>query len=436
MVGTHLDLCGDTEDKVCKRLCQMEKTICGDVLHDCSAVSVINRCRGKYTKTIFPIANKCDDNDCDEVIRDREEVAQEIRTAIESMSENEKASKEIPISWLLFQYEIKLHSVPFISRSDCDKIAEKCYINKTDVDDVLRYFHELGIFLYYQDKDKRLSRVIFSDPQWLFAQLTKLIEVKYNPSYDAEGSIKKGIFRKQFLTEIYGKEFNTDLLHYEDIINLFVHLNIMARLSDATEQYFMPALLNPFSNDISINATFGNKVLSTLYVKFKDGFFPRGVFCCLIALCVKKNKSWKLQSNAAYKDLVVFQIENNEEFLILSDNIHYISLEIHCKEELQQNRHQVLSCVLYENLKEVCNTIHLDGEFKFGFRCKGKRCEKFAHVQVQYPYYPENLLCSVCEYNPRMTYDQLIWFIPPKVLDVLTKVSMCMCSYGCNTAHV
>ena len=373
VVGTHLDLCGDTENEVHKRVCQMEETVCGDVLHDCSALSVVKRCRGKRTKTIFPIASKCDYKDCEETIREREEVAQEIRTAIESMSENEEASKEIPISWLLFQYEIKLHKVPCILRSECDNIAEKCYIDTNDVDDVLHFFHELGVLLYYQDKDQRLSHIVFSDPQWLFAQLTKLIELKYNPSYDAEESIKKGIFIKQFLTEIYGREFSTNLkgvLHYEDIINLFVHLNIMARLSNATEQYFMPALLNPVPNDFSINATFGNKVFSTLYIKFKDGFFPRGIFCCLIALCVKRNKSWKLQSNAAYKDLVAFQIENNDEFLVLSDKIHYISLEIHSKEEVQQNKHQVLSCVLYENLKEVCITVHLDGDFKFGFLCK------------------------------------------------------------------
>ena len=144
----------------------------------------------------------------------------------------------------------------------------------------------------------------------------------------------------------------------------------------------------------------------------------------------QKNKSWKLQSNAAYKDLVAFQIENNDEFLVLSDKIHYISLEIHSKEVLQQNKHQVLSCVLYENLKEVCMTIHLEADFKFGFQCKRKECKKFAHVQIQYPYYPENLLCSICEYNPRMTYDQLIWFVPPKVMDVFTKVSIHMCSYS------
>ena len=68
----------------------------------------------------------------------------------------------------------------------------------------------------------------------------------------------------------------------------------MASLSDVTEKYFMPALLNPVPNNISIDAMFGNEVCSTLYIKFKDGFFPRGMFCCLIALCVKRNINWKL----------------------------------------------------------------------------------------------------------------------------------------------
>lgn len=209
----------------------------------------------------------------------------------------------------------------------------------------------------------------------------------------------------------------------------------MASLSDIAKQFFMPALLNPVPNDISVDTEFGNKVCSSLYVKFKDGFFPRGMFCCLIALCVKKNVTWKLQPDSAYKDLVVFQIDNDEEYLILSDKIHYISLEIHRKVKIQQNKHQVLSCMLYENLKEVCSTVHLNGEFTFGFLCKKENCNKFASVQYQYPYSPDNLLCSVCEYNPRMTYDQLVWFISPKVVDIFREVSIYMCLPGMCVSH-
>ena len=199
----------------------------------------------------------------------------------------------------------------------------------------------------------------------------------------------------------------------------------MASLSDVPKLYFMPALLNPFHNDISLDVKFGSQAFTTLYVKFNNGYFPRGVFCCLIALCVKRNMHWKLQVDSSYKDLVVFQIDSNGEYLILSDKIHYISVEIHRKEKLLQNKHQALFCMLYENLKDVCSTIHLDGEFTFGFLCRKETCKKFA--SVQYPYSPENLLCSVCKYNLRMTYDQLVWFISPNVVDVYHKVRSYFC---------
>ena len=421
VVGTHLDLCGDTEDEIYEQLHKTEKVIYDDVLQDCSTISIIQRQKGKNTKIIHPIANKSN-KDKDEVSKNREEAAQEIRTAIENMSNND--NKEIPISWLLFQYEIKLQSTPCILRSDCDEIAEKCYIDKADIDDILLFFHELGILLFYKQV-KKLEHVVFSDPQWLLNQLTKIIELKYDPSYEAKKSIKKGIFKKEFLAEIFGKEFEPkQMLHYEDLLSLFIHLNIMAGLSDTEEQYFMPALLNPAPIVIPLDEEFGNKVLSTLYIKFQDGFFPRSVFCCLIALSVQKNKTWKLQTTTVYKDVVVFQIESNREYLILFDKLKYISVEIHHKEDLPPSNHQVLCYKLHENLMEVCSKIHLNGDFKFGFLCeKCESGESFASVQVQYPCYPETLLCAVCDHNPKMSYDQLMWFIPPDVMDILnTKV--------------
>ena len=420
VVGTHLDVIGNTEEEVCQALQRVEAIICDDVLHDSSGITKIKRSKKKYTNIIHPIANKSHKHNS-ETVKNKEEAAQEIRTAIESMCENHGVNNEIPISWLLFQYEIKLHEGPCILRSDCDKIAEQSYIDKKDVDDILFFFHELGILLYYKDV-KNLKRVVFSDPQWLFTQLTKLIELKYCASFETKRSIRKGIFKKEFLDEIYGEEFDAkDVLQYEDIFNIFVHLNIMARLSDATEEYFMPALLDPNPN-ISMKEAFGDEICSTLYIKFKDGFFPRGVFCCLIALSIQKIKNWKLQLNATYKDLVVFQIEKNKEYLVLSDKIHFISAKIHHKEKLPQNQYHVICHTLYKNLKEVCDAIHLDGDFKFGFLCENSK-EHFASVEMQYPCCPETLSCSDCQHTMIMTYDQLVWFVPPKVLDIKVNFS-------------
>ena len=437
VVGTHLDLCGDTKDEQ-KRLQEVEKIIREDVvgediLHGCSSISVIRRSKGKKTKIIHPIASKNDKESNEATTKDREEAAQEIRTAIESMSNKNIVNEDVPISWLLFQYEVKLHSGPFILRKDCEEIAKKCYINDTDVDDILLFFHELGVFLYYKEV-KKLEHIVFSDPQWLFNQLTKLIEFKYDPPLEAEKCINKGIFKKDFLVEIYQKDTD-EVLKYENLLDLFAHLNIMARLdadvsgdniSDIAE-YFMPALLDPAPRDIAINEVFGKIALSTLCIKFKDGFFPRGVFCCLIALSIQTYKNWSLQTNAAYKDLIVFQIEDNNEYLVLCDKINFISVEIYHKEVLLPNNHQVLCYKLHENLLEVCRKILLNGDFKFGFLhyCNVCKTERFLYAQMQYPCCPENLLCSSCQHKSRMNYNQLIWFVPPKVIiEILsTKVS-------------
>ena len=59
----------------------------------------------------------------------------------------------------------------------------------------------------------------------------------------------------------------------------------------------------------------------------------------------------------------------------------------------------------------------------FGFLCKETNCKKMAYVQMQYPYCPKTLLCSGCEDESVMTYDQLVWFIPPEVMEIFNKVS-------------
>ena len=68
----------------------------------------------------------------------------------------------------------------------------------------------------------------------------------------------------------------------------------------------------------------------------------------------------------------------------------------------------------------------------FGFLCKEPNCEKIAYIQMQYPCCPKTLLCSACEHKSTMTDDQLVWFVPPEVMDIIYKVSsyiyICVCT--------
>ena len=424
VVGTHLDQCGNTKDEICEKMLEVEKMIDDNILHDCSSILVIER--KKNPNSIFPIS--CTNND-----NERDEAAQEIRTAIENMSENNSVLSDIPINWLIFQYEIKLlgESDPIVLRTKCNEIATKCYIKEEQIDEILLFFHELGILLYYKDVEN-LGHVIFSNPQWLFDQLTNIIELKYNPPHKAKKQICKGIFTTQILSEFNGENFNTNNLKFEDLLNLFVSLNIIAILPDTVDEYFMPAFLDAAPNTDSMLMQYGKRVFDILHIKYEDRFFPRGVFCCLIALSAK-DKAWKIQFNTVYKDLVVFQIGHNKEYIVLSDKINSISVEIYHDGDMDlQNSHQVLCCKLFNNLIVVCSNLHLDKYFEFGFLCENcKPLERICSVQIQYPFYPEALHCKECNSSVEMSYDQLVWFIPPNVIHKLSKqvsiVHSCIC---------
>ena len=220
VVGTHFDQCGDTEDERDSKLHEMEQIIYTEVLRDYPAELIIKH--PDDDRIVHAIANIIDE-DTDETnqkdkkkstqiikltTKDREEAAQNIRTAIENMSNTVNIVQEVPISWLLFQYEIKLNDVPCILRSDCDRIAENCYIDKKDVNNVLSFFHNLGILLYYRNVEG-LNHVVFCQPQWLYEQLSKLIKLKYISPVQFQESIRKGIFKKQFLTKKFKNEFDT-----------------------------------------------------------------------------------------------------------------------------------------------------------------------------------------------------------------------------------
>ena len=412
VVGTHLDKCGSTKDDKCKKMFDVEKMIDDNVIHDCSNISIVDR--KKSPNYIFPISCTNDDND-------RDEAAQEIRTAIENMY---SVLNDIPINWLIFQYEIKLlgESDPIVLRTKCTEIAMKCYIKEEQIDEILLFFHELGILLYYKDVEN-LEHVIFSNPQWLFDQLTNIIELKYNPPHKAKKLICKGIFTKQILSEFNRENFNTSNLKCEDLLNLFVSLNIMAILPDTSDEYFMPAFLDAAPNTNSMLKPYGKRYFDILHIKYGDRFFPRGVFCCLIALSAK-DKAWKIQFNTVYKDLVVFQIGHNKEYVILSDKINSISVEIYHddRDMCLQNNHQILCCKLFNNLIEVCSNLRLEKGFEFGFLCKNcQPLERICSVQLQNPFYPEALYCKECNSSVEMSYNQLVWLIPPNVIHILNK---------------
>ena len=411
-----MDLCGDTEEQKTDKLLQAEKYMEDDIFNiPVDSLHIIDCPDGwQRTKLIHPISNT--------VAEDRDDNAQKIRAAIEKMSEDEKIENYVPINWLLFQLEIRLTGKNCISQVQCIDIARECFIQEEDIDDVLMYFHELGILLHYRNV-VALKDVIFCNPQWLFDQLTNLIELKYKPPLKLKKNITKGIFDKKVLVEMYSTDFDgNDVLQFEQLLQLFVSLNIMAMLPSETDQYFMPALLNPAPPDVDKNLLkcYGNKMHDTLIVKFENRYFPRGVVCCLVAEFMN-NSGWSIQcGDAVFKDLIIFQI-SVKQYIFIRDKIDSIAIEMYCQDEHVEIYPDVVCDKIRITLEEVCTKIKITSDFKFGFSCgccrsDGTLCKGFSGVKRSLPFTRESF-CEKCQRKSSLKSKQTVWLVAPsKVL--------------------
>ena len=425
VVGTHLDEYANRKENMEESFSQIDDKLSETVLSDSvRRMIVYYKRKGKEDRIVHPISNTTHD-------KTQDEVAQKIRTAIEEMSESAKVNTrtEIPNSWLLFQYQIRLLGKPCVKLSECQKIADKIIYMKEDIKVVLRYFHDLGILLNY----KELDDVVFCDAQWLFEQLSTLIRVKYNKSYGAE--VKNGIVSKTFMTKniFCNLEKDTnDVIKLDDLLKLFVSLNIMVKLPEkgwTEEKYFMPALLDSAPKNLPL-LHFGNKCQDTMYIMYKGTLFPRGMFCCIVALFTQYQRKFKImESNEyVYKNLIVFQ-DVNQNFLILCDKINYMTIDVYQQKEYNQyNLLQEVHCELLQTLQNACEKMKINYHFEFGFACQEKICQQkyskesiiaIAVVELEHNFCPKVMCCKSCSKSVPLSYNQLLWFIPLNVLNVL-----------------
>jgi len=396
VVGTHLDKLEEKYHKVSHIDKEITKLFPGSI----EKIINVQVRSDKNIKIVHPISNITEEG--------RDDIAQEIRTAIEHMAE--KVTADVPISWLLFQLEVRLKGIEkgYVLLKECVEVAKHCYIEESDVNSVIGYFHELGILLNYP----KLEGVVFCDHQWLFDKLTKLIKLKFVPIFGIDSGIKKGVLKEEALCQLYAEDFTSDdILNYRNLLQLFESLSIIAKLPDETGRYFVPALLNPAPTDsIEKSPNFiGSKIYDTLIVKFANRYLPRGVFCCLVATLMKSETGLRVQYNEnVYKDLLIFQISTNQQYLLLRDNVQSIAVEMYSTGNGSLQEPVFICSILYKALTKVCNDIHLTSDFKFGFACN--QCNRFAGVEDHIPFLARSS-CESCEFAEELSENQVIWFI-------------------------
>ena len=430
VAGTHLDKCVNEEGNIDEQIItRLDSEIQNELVKDNGETLFreykdLKRIKTKY---VHPVANYMELGNNSKIKEISDHSFQQIRVAVEAMSKNNKLKEEISVKSLLFLYQLQLEVAKpphYISKTEYSHYIKHCQLDKGSVDELLEYFHKLG-FIFYFKKD--VKDVVFS-PQWVFDQLSNIIFEKYinTNGYIIGGEIKKIHFDKIFqrIADKHGDVHKIDDEGIDHLLKIFTGQNIMAK-SENEEVYFMPALLSPGSFDdeslqANIKSLCGKGIYERLHVSFKDHYFPRAIFCYLSTELMRQG--WEIQSSPRHSNILIYQIPHSNQYVGLFDLKTELVVELYIKknENLAKEPHEITE-LLFKFITGCCRQIQIQNSFQMGFTCnkinksnKSNNCKLFAGVKLQYPFLPEKY-CEKCK-TRRLTYDELVWLTPPKVM--------------------
>ena len=327
----------------------------------------------------------------------KSKIAEEIKRIREHSNEilKKKAQYEIPISWFILELELRNNEkvcIPLAEvKSICDRIMPSHRrMEMEQIIEVLKFYHMYGMLLYFSAVDG-MKNFVITNPQWLFINLTKIIMCKFKSNaedlYDSNiiEQINKGICSIELLRRL---DLDLQGIELESILNLLVHLKVIAPMKTMETDYFIPTILPPCNEkSIFTEKECGNSVafsfngecihseVEPLLIEFTFGTIPREFFGFLIVQLLQDNsETYEVYGKNDHtlrrcSDLICFYIKPCW-YVSLRDKISYLELQVRTKGIVPSYHYKVLMTVT-EALKKVCDEFNWPfSNCRYGFLCR------------------------------------------------------------------
>jgi len=410
LVGTHADKAKDSITATASQLTTM--------------VGSMEKCKAKvWQNTDGCVLFAVDNTTAGKANEDP--MANIIRGKIEKLIK-EKDIYDVPITWMMFELEIhKFCSNEnrfYASFQECLALAKSSGLiqKEENVKSALKYYHLLGILLYYEEV-QGLCNYIITDHQWFFDRLSNIVCLTFqdgtNDHHAAERFKNQGLLSKELFQHV---NWN-DEIKKEYFLSLLIHLKIVAPVhitEDDKEEYFLPFILPPYASQQKYDhlCNYGCIQGEPLLIRFHSGLLPRGVFCCLVVELLQNTPpGWHphISQGHTFRDLLALSLPNAYS-LCLFDHISYLEVQIrHKKENFHSVHHKVFDRIV-NALDKVCDQLTFDHKrVQYGFLCK--LCSKSSedHIAV-IPILSSPLHFAECSLNSthhvELTTLHLVWF--------------------------
>jgi len=175
----------------------------------------------------------------------------------------------VPKTWVQVREAIETERAahPYISAERYRTCCAEARITDPDrQSDLSRYFHDLGVFLHFQD-NPLLKHDVFLQNQWVTDAVYKILD-------DAQiAEVQRGRFDKKDLVRLWHESTYRD--RRDELLELMRQFELCYQVQD-TQTYIAPQLLPGDVPTYDLGADL------PLQLKYEYGFMPKGLLCRLI----------------------------------------------------------------------------------------------------------------------------------------------------------
>ena len=373
-----------------------------------------------------------------------EEIVEVVRDNIQNQVQ-ERDYYEVPITWFIFLLNLqklcsmkKISYISYqeavdvwvdenVSQSELGIKPDQGFLEdqskngsqeKTDVHNILLFFHFMGMLFYYH-KVKGIRDFVFMDRQWLFEKLTELVEIKFTKHFNrkhisAEVIEKFTMEGRLNINIINNLKVNLQGIKPLYFIHLLDHLNIVAPIDLELENYFMPCVLPSFTEKLcNLDKMYGTIQHVPLLVGFRNGPMPHGFFCQLIVELFRRLPAgWHspLLSTSrmqhVYNNLITFPTTSGHA-VSLFYKIGYLEIQVRHKKSQSSVIHCDVRSELDKILRKVSDHLQLNKEqLCNGFYCKCEDIRHFAKLNELTPLV-EYIFCGYG--STELTEEYRVW---------------------------
>ena len=195
--------------------------------------------------------------------RKRAKYNKEICQAIQSHGSAASLEIKIPIQWFAFELSLPADK-SIIPIEEALSIGQKYGMSEDNTKQALRYFHDVGLKLYYPE----VTGVVFIDPKPILEILSQLLALTYvnddeccrdlilikRLPQSVTNNLKEGFFNKDIFDHLKSKAniFLQPQFQLPDLVKLLLHLHIITEVEGNDEgSYFIPYALSSYDNLVS-----------------------------------------------------------------------------------------------------------------------------------------------------------------------------------------